>query len=216
MGGLIKSRTSIPGGNTDQGYRFIAGKIDELRSTIRGQQLILVGNVPGAGNPGVIGCFARPNTFQSIARRSLCSGKRISRPGLGICSLRNMRALQDDVTYLNPYRVFCSGGYCRWIGDDGVFYSDTYRGGADRAEGVPGVCQKIESAIGRISSGPGLRTFPRGLVDFEPPEDLGRRARQERAELEMKQLHKAAIARRSSMFGLWLVSYRFTSDARSS
>ncbi|WP_447801181.1 acyltransferase family protein [Pseudomonas kilonensis] len=126
MGGLMESRTSIPGGNTDQGYRFIASKIDELREAIRGHQLILVGNVPGAGSPDVIGCFTRPKYLPVDCASKLVRREADIPTRSGNLILEEYAGSKYGVTYLNPYQAFCSGGYCRAIGDDGVFYSDTY------------------------------------------------------------------------------------------
>lgn len=126
MGGLMESRKSIPGGDTDQGYRFIAGKIEELRNAIRGHQLILIGNVPGAGSPDVIGCFTRPKYFPIDCASKLVRREADIPTRSGSLILEEYASSKDDVTYLNPYRAFCSGGYCRAIDDDGVFYSDTY------------------------------------------------------------------------------------------
>lgn len=120
------TRIKISNGIGDDGYQFVAAKLAELKKRIGNRQLVVVGNVPGAGEPDVIGCFSRPRFFPSD-----CEGRLgVKQEGLptipGNRALEKFAAATPGVTFLDPYDAFCQNGFCKSYGGEKVYYSDAY------------------------------------------------------------------------------------------
>lgn len=123
--GALDASSSFTGTNSVEGYRFITEKLDELRSIIGNRQLVIVGNVPGAGNPDVMGCFMRPSIIESncmsllnITRDSIESRK-------GNDVLAQYAATRLNTIFLDPFDAFCSEDVCASADEKAVYYSDS-------------------------------------------------------------------------------------------
>ena len=118
------TKIKISNGIGDNGYQYVATKLAELKKRIGNRQLVVVGNVPGAGESDVIGCFSRPRFFPSD-----CEGRLgVKQEGLptipGNRALEKFAAATPGVTFLNPYDAFCQNGFCKSYDGEKVYYSD--------------------------------------------------------------------------------------------
>jgi peptidoglycan/LPS O-acetylase OafA/YrhL len=122
----VTTKKKISNGVGDDGYQFVTEKLSELKARIGNRQLVVVGNVPGAGEPDVIGCFSRPRFFPSDCEAHL--GIRED----GLPSISGNRALEKfasstpGVTFLNPFDAFCKDDFCKSYGGEKVYYSDAF------------------------------------------------------------------------------------------
>ncbi|AZF22147.1 acyltransferase family protein [Pseudomonas sp. R3-52-08] len=122
----INTKKKILNGTEDDGYRFVTEKLAELKTRIGNRQLVIVGNVPGAGKSDVIGCFSRPRFFSSDCEQHL-GVKEDGIPTIsGNSALERFAASTPSVTFLNPFSVFCENRFCKVYGDEKVYYSDSF------------------------------------------------------------------------------------------
>ncbi|MNF74879.1 hypothetical protein D3C84_569250 [compost metagenome] len=124
VSGTLNPKEPTPGGNTVEGYKYITGKIEEFRKLIGSRQLVVVGNVPGAGVVDAISCFSRPSfiNYDCATRLSQKESTISTVPGNMI--LKNYAEEHKEVTYMSPYEVFCADGLCKSFSGGEVFYSD--------------------------------------------------------------------------------------------
>lgn len=120
------SKENLPGGNGIQSYIFITKKIAELKTNIGTRQLVIIGSVPGAGNPDVSGCFSRPKLFNSNCERRLGIMEAATTTTPGNKILEDFARSNAGITFLNPYAAFCNDGFCRSYGNEKVYYSDEF------------------------------------------------------------------------------------------
>ncbi|MDI2707701.1 acyltransferase family protein [Pseudomonas aeruginosa] len=109
----------------DSAYQFLNGKILELKSLIGSHELVVIGNVPGAGSPDIAGCYSRP----SIGRGDCL--RRIGIPYSDVPSAKLNRSLsllseEKGVYFVDPQRSLCDGGFCKSISKERILYSDSH------------------------------------------------------------------------------------------
>ena len=124
VSGTLNPKVPTPGSNTVEGYKFITGKIDEFRVLIGSRELLIVGNVPGAGAIDPLGCFSRPSfiKYDCATRLSQVEEKISTVPGNMV--LKNYASDRKGTTYISPYEAFCSEGLCKSFSGGEILYSD--------------------------------------------------------------------------------------------
>ncbi len=120
----LPTKKPIEGGNSAIGYRSITTKLDELKERIGNRHLIIIGDVPGAGTPDVIGCFNRPRFVHINCREKLGTLENTLPTHAGHRTFQEYAATRAGVTYINPNDAFCLDNLCRSHANNGVLYSD--------------------------------------------------------------------------------------------
>ena len=109
-------------------HEFLANNIAELAQAVGNDRpVIVVGSVPGDGSTNGVNlktCLNRPTFLPSD-----CQNYLVFKEEAGIAYTENtglkeqLRGLQN-VSFLDPYEIFCAKGLCRALVDDQVVYAD--------------------------------------------------------------------------------------------
>ncbi|WP_217476624.1 acyltransferase family protein [Stutzerimonas stutzeri] len=156
--GEIGEGKPLKHGNSADGYRFITKKLDKLRAKIGNRQLIIVGNVPGAGTSDTMGCFLRPSFIQSNCFSLLNVPVRAIESAVGNKILAQYASARPNTIFLDPFDAFCANGLCSSAGDDAVYYSDALhlsKAGSVRA--ISHFKEAVLAALDRRSDGTSLQ-----------------------------------------------------------
>lgn len=124
LAGELGSSKALQQGNSVDGYHFITKKLDKLRSMIGDRQLIIIGNVPGAGTADTMGCFMRPSFIPSNCASLLKIPAETIDSAKGNRVLEQYASTRPNTIFLDPFEVFCQDGLCSSASDDAVYYSD--------------------------------------------------------------------------------------------
>lgn len=122
----LSTKEKLPHGSGVESYNFITEKLAELKKDIGTRELVIIGSVPGAGNPDVVGCFNRPKFFPSNCESRLGVKEEETKTIPGNRVLSEFSKNNPGITFLNPYDAFCKHGFCRSYGGDKVYYSDEF------------------------------------------------------------------------------------------
>ena len=118
-------RIKVPDGSGQGGYNLLLDKIRELKSKIGNHELIVIGNVPGAGSPDIAGCYNRP----VLARGDCLTKIGIKYSDVGSININKSLAESGKIKgvyFINPQDAFCHEGFCVAIKNDSILYSDGY------------------------------------------------------------------------------------------
>ncbi|MGE8338500.1 acyltransferase family protein [Pseudomonas laurylsulfatiphila] len=126
VSGTLNPKAPTPGANTVDGYKYITGKIDEFRALLGTRELVVVGNVPGAGTVDAISCFSRPSFIKYDCATKLSQKEESISTVPGNMVLKSYASERQGVTYISPYEVFCTGGLCKSFSEGEAFYSDGF------------------------------------------------------------------------------------------
>ncbi|WP_198035977.1 acyltransferase family protein [Cupriavidus taiwanensis] len=120
-GGAVKFSGS------DEYNQFLVNNIADLSAATNGQEIFVIGSTPGDGSTQGVNlraCLNRPTYIPSD-----CQNYLVFKQDFGIGRAENdalIDALKSmpNVTFLDPYDIFCKDGGCRALLDDRVLYSD--------------------------------------------------------------------------------------------
>ena len=113
---------------TEKSVTFVdlSESLKSLAEMVAPVNLLLIGDVPGAGLGDPTACYTRPNIFgfecMSGRGRSLeeSAAFRTNK------ELAKIAANHDQIWFLNPTDVLCSGGWCSAQNSEGLIYSDNF------------------------------------------------------------------------------------------
>lgn len=125
VAGVIGEAGLLKGGNTAEGYRFVANKIQELSKAARGRKIVVIGNVPGAGIQDLAGCYSRPSFFPVDCSARTIVNQNALTTNHGNEILKEEISKIPNVFYLDPQDALCQDGKCLSVKDGNVLYSDS-------------------------------------------------------------------------------------------
>jgi len=105
-------------------YENILPLFDKLKDMIGNHQLIIVGNVPGAGVRDLMSCFSRPSYFPGNCNNFLTRSEDEIETISGNNILKDYAKNKEGVEFIDTHEAFCSKGVCRSIFNGQVLYSD--------------------------------------------------------------------------------------------
>ena len=109
----------------EEAYEQLSASFDELKKRIGQRNMLIVGGVPGAGVPDVMGCYLRPR-FIDFDCEAILSTPRESNPAVvGNRALKAYAESRSGVYFLDPFDGLCSEESCRAFMNGKVVYSDS-------------------------------------------------------------------------------------------
>lgn len=102
----------------------LSQSLKSLAEIVAPANLLLIGDVPGAGVGDPTACYTRPNIFgfECTSGRGMILEESVAfRTNK---ELKKIAANHDQIWFLNPTDVLCSGGWCSAQNSEGVIYSD--------------------------------------------------------------------------------------------
>ncbi|MNZ34714.1 O-acetyltransferase OatA [compost metagenome] len=114
----------LKAGNSEDGYRFISGKVREFLEVVGDRRVVVIGNVPGPGFKDIAGCFARPKFININCDEKTSFSHELLKGRLGNEVLKKELSVIPNVTYLDPADVLCENGQCKSVVGGSVLYSD--------------------------------------------------------------------------------------------
>lgn len=112
--------------NTEDYMNFIINKVDELHKlTGSDRKIYILGNPPGGGQFGdVVSCLLRPSYLPHHCMQNLKFNALNGNGREANQHLRNYAAKTSNVTFIDPYQVFCHNDECDALGEGSIRYSD--------------------------------------------------------------------------------------------
>lgn len=102
----------------------LSQSITSLAKIVAPANLLLIGDVPGAGLGDPTACYTRPNIFGFECTSGQGTTLEESAAFRTNKELAKIAANHDQIWFFNPTDVLCSGGWCSALNSEGVIYSD--------------------------------------------------------------------------------------------